>query len=167
LEAGFAKVTPNSPVDISSWAYDRASSTGVELIDNKALAIPCYHPGYTLVEKLQTITRKFRNEQEQAGQNSIKMNFMRQYYDVYQLLQQQQVVDFIGTEEYKAHKQEHFSNKDLEIPIAVNEAFKLTDNKIRDEFKFRYQSTAPLYYKGQPDFDKMISLIQEYAGKLD
>lgn len=167
LEAGFAKVTPNSPIDISSWAYDRGSLTGIELIDNRALAIPCYHPGYTLIEKLQTITRKFRNEQEQAEQNSMKVNFMRQYYDVYQLLKQQQVIDFIGSGEYKAHKQEHFSNKDLEIPIVENEAFKLTDTKIRDEFKLRYQSTAPLYYNGQPDFDKMITLIQEYASKLD
>jgi len=25
----------------------------VELIDNRALAVPCYEPGYTLVEKLQ------------------------------------------------------------------------------------------------------------------
>jgi hypothetical protein len=28
LEAGFAKVTPNEPKDISSWAYDDAAEKG-------------------------------------------------------------------------------------------------------------------------------------------
>jgi len=52
LEAGFAKVTPNEPKDISSWAYDYAADK-VEIIDNRAKAVACYDPGYTLVEKLQ------------------------------------------------------------------------------------------------------------------
>ena len=54
LEAGFAKVTPNEPKDISSWAYDYAADK-VEIIDNRAKAVACYDPGYTLVEKLQTM----------------------------------------------------------------------------------------------------------------
>jgi predicted nucleotidyltransferase component of viral defense system len=168
LEAGFAKVTPNSPMDISSWAYDRASNQSIELLDNRALAIACYHSGYTLIEKLQTITAKFRAEQNQGEpKGSGRVNFMRQYYDVYQLLQRQEVVDFIGTEEYKSHKAEHFRGKDLEIPIAENEAFKLTDAEIRKEFKKRYISTAALYYNGQPDFDQMLNFISDFLEKLD
>ena len=38
LEAGFAKVTPNEPKDISSWAYDYAADK-VEIIDNRAKAV--------------------------------------------------------------------------------------------------------------------------------
>lgn len=123
----------------------------------------------TLIEKLQTITAKFRTEQavQEAQNGAAKVNFMRQYYDVYQLLQLQEIEDFTGTEEYKAHKADHFRGKDLEIPISENDAFRLTGTALREEIKTRYQSTAPLYYKGQPDFDEMVSFIGGFLRKLD
>jgi hypothetical protein len=166
LEAGFAKVTPNSPVDISSWAYDRAVTAEIDIIDNRALGIACYHPGYTLVEKVQTIATKFRLEQTNEDKETAKVNFMRQYYDVYKLLHQQNVLDFIGTEEYYRHKNEHFSDTDLQTPVAEKEAFKLTDDSIRADYKGRYENTRALYYSGQPDFDEMIEYIQQYLKKL-
>jgi hypothetical protein len=86
LEAGFDTVAPNIAKDIGSWAYDYASSR-VELIDNRALAVPCYEPGYTLVEKLQTISTKYRKQQETG---KFPANFLRHYYDVYCLLGQAQ-----------------------------------------------------------------------------
>ena len=62
LEVGFDTVAPNSPKDISSWLYDRAAASKVEIVDNRAVAVPCYDPGYTFVEKLQTISTKFRKQ---------------------------------------------------------------------------------------------------------
>ena len=59
LEVGFDDVTPNEPKDISSWAYEYAAKK-VQLLDNRSKGIPCYHRGYTLVEKLQTVSTKFR-----------------------------------------------------------------------------------------------------------
>ena len=59
LEVGFDDVTPNTPKDISSWAYDYAAGK-VPVIDNRAKTVACYHAGYTLVEKLQTISTKYR-----------------------------------------------------------------------------------------------------------
>ncbi|WP_244494192.1 MULTISPECIES: nucleotidyl transferase AbiEii/AbiGii toxin family protein [unclassified Ensifer] len=91
LEAGFDTVAPNIDKDISSWAYDFASS----------LAVPCYELGYTLVEKLQTISTKYRKQQE-TGQ--FPVNFLRHYYDVYCLLDQPDVQAFIGADDYLAHK---------------------------------------------------------------
>lgn len=64
LEAGFDQVLPNRPITISSWAYDFAVGQGVaNLTDNRAVDVPCYEPGYTFVEKLQTISTKFRQQQ--------------------------------------------------------------------------------------------------------
>ncbi len=77
LEVGFDTVTPNEHKDISSWAYEFAASK-VPLLDNRPKGVPCYHPGYTLVEKLQTISTKFRKQQK-TGEFS--ENFMRHYYD--------------------------------------------------------------------------------------
>jgi hypothetical protein len=61
LELGFDDVTPNSTKDISSWLYDYAADK-VTIIDNRAKAVPCYDPGYTFVEKLQTVSTKFRQQ---------------------------------------------------------------------------------------------------------
>jgi len=155
LEVGFDTVAPNSPRLISSWVYDKAASIiGNEIIDTRAKDITCYHPGYTFVEKLQTIATKFRQEQLDGKERS---NLMRQYYDVFSLLSHPEVQKFIGTEEYFAHKKNRFPAKDFEIPIAQNEAFLLSDPDLRERFRVRYQNTAALYYKGQPDFDMMLA----------
>jgi hypothetical protein len=101
LEAGFDRVTPNEKLMISSWAYDRAIQQGIAIKDNRAKNISCYHPGFTFVEKLQTIATKYHREQE-TGVTGV--NFMRQYYDVYSLLGREEVIKFIGTKEYFEHK---------------------------------------------------------------
>ena len=50
---------------------------------------------------------------------------MRQYYDVFNLLQDNIVKSFIGAEEYQKNKEARFPPKDYEIPITDNEAFLL------------------------------------------
>ena len=71
---------------------------------------------------------------------------MRQYYDVYCLLEHPQVLDFIGTAEYAEHKEKRFPKKDFEIPTAKNEAFLLSHPKQRAAFKKRYELTRNLYF---------------------
>lgn len=164
LEAGFDVVTPNTPQNISSWAYEKAiSKLGNIFKDNRAIKIPCYHPGYTFVEKLQTIATKFRMEQETKG---IEKNFMRQYYDIAKLLMDQRVIDFIGSGEYQAHKEKRFPKKDRDIPIAENEAFLLSDPKLRERYKARYLMTKSLFYKGQDDFEEILAIIHKYVARL-
>ena len=163
LEVGFDNVTPNNPITISSWAYDKAIQQKVSIIDNRAIDIICYHPGYTFVEKLQTIATKFRQEQDEKIE---KQNLMRQYYDVYCLLKEEKVKTFIGTEEYKKHKMARFPPKDHDIPIANNEAFLLNNPELRKRFTERYKKTAALYYKGQPNFNDILDEISKWVGKL-
>jgi len=164
LEAGFDTVTPNKLLTISSWAYDRASTVpNISIIDNRAKDIACYHPGYTFVEKLQTVATKYRQEQNGA---EARPNLMRQYYDIYCLLDNQDVQNFIGTPEYEAHKAVRFPKADLEIPIQQNEAFILSNPEIRNAFRRRYIGTASLYYKGQPDFDMLLKKIADYIHLL-
>lgn len=163
LEAGFDNVTPNKQITMSSWAYDRAIESKVEIVDNRALTISCYHPGYTLVEKLQTIATKFRNEQSNGNKG---LNFMRQYYDVYCLLDSKEVLEFIGTAEYLKHKEKRFPKIDHEIPIHKNEAFLLSSPKIRADYTKRYHSTSALYYQGQPPFEELIKRIAKHIKKM-
>src|SRR5690606_33677148 len=128
LEAGFDTVTPNISLSISSWAFEKATSIpGLSFINNQAVGISCYHPGYTFVEKLQTIATKYRQE---VNGGEARSNLMRQYYDIYCLLQNQAVLDFIGTKEYFGHKKIRFPKIDFDIPIAENEAF-LLNNPIK------------------------------------
>ncbi len=164
LEAGFDTVTPNQPITISSWAFDKAKQTkGIDIIDNRARDIICYDRGYTFVEKLQTISTKYRKEQnDQQG----RPNFMRQYYDIYCLLGDEFVQQFIGTAAYLTHKKKRFPAADLAIPMHENEAFLLNNQEIKLDFIRRYKETAALYYNGQPDFETLLARIKANIGKL-
>jgi hypothetical protein len=164
LEAGFDTVTPNKRLPIGSWALEQAMSRAPgEVIDNTAAGIACYNPGYTLVEKLQTIIRKYRKEQETGEPNP---NYMRQYYDVSRLLLREEIRSFIGTEEYLQHKANRIRGKDKEIPLPENPAFLLPDQKQRESFSTRYAATANLYYRGQPPFEDLLTIIREALPRL-
>jgi len=163
LEVGFDTVTPNASLTISSWAYDRAARSNIVIDDNRAVAVACYHPGYTFVEKLQTIVTKFRIEQEKGQE---KPNLMRQYYDIYCLLNNPLVQEFIGTEDYIRHKQTRFVGKDKGAVIAESEALHLRSSELRKRFKERYETTKSLYYKGQPPFEDLLQRIQENIERL-
>jgi Nucleotidyl transferase AbiEii toxin, Type IV TA system len=166
LEAGFDTVTPNSPIDISSWIWEHLISIGVQLnyINNTATGVQCYHPGYTLVEKLQTIVRKYRNR-DTPGASDDK-NFMRQYYDVYCLLGNPDIQAFIGTPEYLAHKAARIKGADNQIPLKDHPALILSDSEISKSFKKRYQSTSKLYYNGQPEFEQLLARIAVHLPRL-
>ena len=161
LEAGFDVVTPNEAKDISSWAYDYAA-TKVDIIDNRAKGVACYDPRYTLVEKLQTISTKFRQQQEKKGS---PIDFMRHYYDAYSLLQRPEAQAFIGTDEYKAHKERRFRQGD-NPDIAKNDAFMLNDPDTRAAYQKAYDATSALYYAAKPTFDEVLKTIGTWASKL-
>jgi hypothetical protein len=154
LELGFDDVTPNSPRDISSWAYDHAAGK-IEIIDNRAKGVACYDPRYTFVEKLQTISTKFRRQQA-SGESPVE--FMRHYFDVYCLLDRADVQEFIGTEPYAAHKTKRFPRADNQN-IAENEAFLLSDPKTRAIYKNAYKDSSALYYGDKPTFEQILERI--------
>ncbi|MBX9621936.1 MAG: nucleotidyl transferase AbiEii/AbiGii toxin family protein [Alphaproteobacteria bacterium] len=161
LEVGFDDVTPNEPRNMSSWAYEFAAEK-VHVLDNRPKDVLCYHPGYTLVEKLQTISTKFRKQQKT---DTFSENFLRHYYDVYCLLQDHIVQSFIGTPDYQKHKEKRFRQEDNPI-IEENEAFLLQNSATRLEYKKVYKNSRNLYYKGQPEFDEIMKMIQIYIKKL-
>lgn len=161
LEVGFDDVAPNELIVISSWAYDHASKI-VDIVDNRAANVACYHPGYTLMEKLQTISTKYRKQRKEG---TFPANFMRHYYDVYCLLQKPDVLAFIGSSDYKAHKEKRFRGGDNPV-ILKNEAFFLNDVSIYEEYEQAYKNTHGLYYKEQPEFENIMGKIKDYAALL-
>jgi hypothetical protein len=161
LEAGFANVTPNTAKDMSSWAYEHAADK-IDIIDNRAKAVACYDPGYTLVEKLQTISTKFRKQQ---ASGELPSDFMRHYYDVYCLLGRPEVQAFIGTAAYEKHKQSHFPKADNQN-IAANEAFLLSDGRTRATYAKAYAIGSALYYKGQPTLEQVLKEINASIDRL-
>jgi hypothetical protein len=162
LEAGFDDVTPNSPKVISSWAYDHAVASKVEIIDNRAKGVPCYDPRYTFVEKLQTVSTKFRRQQ---ATGAFPADFMRHYYDIYKLLQRPEVQSFIGTPEYKAHKDKRFPKADNKN-IAQNEVFVLSDPATRTLYQDAFAATSALYYKGKPTFGQVLAELGKWIDRL-
>lgn len=165
LEAGFDTVAPNRPLDISSWVLDYVKSleNPFDFIDNTAIGVLCYHPGYTLVEKLQTIVNKYRKEIERTEK---PQNFMRQYYDLYCLLKDREVNDFIGTPDYMAHKNERLRGADNAIPLSEHPALLLPVPEIRKSFEQRYKDSSNLYYKEQPEFEIIMAAIKEHIHRF-
>jgi hypothetical protein len=162
LEVGFDVTAPNVPRTIGSWALDAALKAGLQVIDNRAVDVPCYALGYTLVEKLQTVSTKFRRQQETGG---FAKNFLRHYYDIHCLLGQADVLAFIGTPAYHAHKQRRFPKADNQH-IASNDAFVLRDPAVRALYETKYRETAALYYAGQVPFASILERIAQHLDRL-
>lgn len=162
LELGFDDTAPNRAVTISSWAFDVARERGVDVFDNRAVAVPCYAPTHTFVEKLQTISTKYRRLGESEA---FPGNFLRHYYDVYCLLGLVEVQAFIREPAYQERKAQRFRTGDEQV-IARNLAFVLDDAAQRERFASEYSKTRALYYQGQPDFDALVARIHEYIGVM-
>jgi len=162
LEVGFDNTAPNESVTISSWAYDKAIKLALEIEDNRAKNIICYLPEYTFVEKLQTISTKYRKQQD----DKIKpVNFLRHYYDVFQLLHQKRVTDFIGTDKYYDYKNERFRTSD-EKDLTKNEAFILSDPITRQLYAKEYESKANIYFHKQIPFDQILATFSDFLEKM-
>jgi len=160
LEVGFDDVMPNAVKNITSWGYEHAAKL-IDLIDNRAMEVACYDPGYTLVEKLQTISTKFRKQQESGG---FPVNFLRHYYDVYCLLGVDAVKQFIGTPEYQQHKEKRFRSENRDI--CSNEAFLLSSPGVRSLYAKQYEGAKSLYYSERPSFDEILDRIAQFAESL-
>jgi len=93
------------------------------------------------------------------------VNFIRHYYDIYQLLGQNSVLEFIGTEAYYEHKAHRFRKTD-EMDLTKNEAFNLNDSDTREKYAREFKRTEILYYGGFPSFDMIIERIKKHQGSL-
>ena len=162
LELGFDDTAPNRPVTISSWALDFAIDRGVPVFDNRAMDVPCYAPTHTFVEKLQTISTKYRRL---AEAQAFPANFLRHYYDVYCLLELQEVQDFMQTTAYHERKKQRFRSGD-ELVIARNPAFTLSDSGQREVFAREYRKSSALYYQGQPEFELLLERINKHLESM-
>jgi predicted nucleotidyltransferase component of viral defense system len=164
LETGFDDTTPNKPITISSWAYDKASNVSPnEYIDNRAVDVKCYIPEFTFVEKLQAIATKFRKYKESG---KLEKNFMRHYYDVYCLLDMPEIKNFLGTEAYIKRKLERFPKLDEPEKLKSNPAFQITDKKDFDLLSANYKATENLYYQGQPQWELILKRIKQFSSSF-
>jgi hypothetical protein len=142
--------------------YDKAAALNLPVIDNRAKQVRCYCPEYTFVEKLQTISTKYRLEQENK---TMPVNFLRHYYDIYQLLENERVLQFIDTDAYIAYKKIRFRSGD-EVSIKDNPAFSIKDAATRKFYGTEFQRKSAIYFGKQPTFDEIIARIQQHIDHL-
>jgi len=93
------------------------------------------------------------------------VNFMRHYYDVSCLLEDESVQAFIGTPEYLAHKTDRFRGGD-EPDLRRNEAFLLNDPTTRQIYANAYERTRALYYRDRPSLDAILTQLDAYLDRL-
>ena len=77
-----------------------------------------------------------------------------------------EIQTFIGSEEYFKHKALRIKGADGEIPLKEHLALILKDTANRKSFTEHYKSTSNLYYKGQPDFDLILSTIKTHIDRF-
>lgn len=160
LEVGFDKTTPYEYRNISSWAYEKAILAGVNIFDNQATDVKCYLPEYTLIEKLQTISTKYRINKQKNIESPV--NFIRHYYDVYKLINTARIKKFMQTPEYQTYKIEKFGTLD-EPDLTKNPAFQLSTQGEMDKFIKLYQKKTEIYFGDIPSFEKIIETIQSHV----
>lgn len=147
---------------ISFWAWDAAHQRGVDIFDNRAQDVLCYVPTHTFVEKLQTISTKYRRV---GAGTSFPGNFLRHYYDVYCLLGLDEVQAFIRQPAYTVRKAQRFRTGDEQC-ISKNPAFLLEDLDQRRLFETEYRKTRAMYYQGQPDFEVILARIHQNLSSM-
>ncbi|MCX7123180.1 MAG: nucleotidyl transferase AbiEii/AbiGii toxin family protein [Gammaproteobacteria bacterium] len=162
LELGFDQTTPNVARDISSWAFEKAAAMSVLVIDNRAKQILCYCPEYTFVEKLQTISTKYRLQQ---ANHTMPVNFLRHYYDVYRLLHHERVLKFIGSPEYVEHKAKRFRMGD-ESDLTKNPALSLPDPQVSALYSGEFKKKSAIYFGEQPNFEDILDYILPFLRRL-
>ena len=105
-------------------------------------------------------TMKYRQFQETEKLSS---NFLRHYYDLYQLLDVPAVQRFIGTSAYQEHKAKRFKSENHNL--AASGAFAL-EGTILKQFEAEYSKTAALYYRGQIPLQQILMRIREDLSRL-
>jgi len=166
LEIGFDTTTPNRPLEISSWALKKAQATeGVIFRDNAAKGVICYEPKHTFVEKLQAVLKKY-NQYSESKKSKPKLpdNFIRHYYDLFQLIDRDDVQKFIGTDQYNEFKSIRF--KSIDNKVSNSEALKLTDAEDRKIFEDEYERSSGLYYKDRPTLEQILLRFSKDLDRL-
>ena len=123
----------------------------VEIIDNRAKAVACYDPGYTLVETLQTISTRYRRQQERSD--------IRCLFTAAAAVQA-----FVGTPPYRQHKDDHFPQADKKNQHHA--AFQLPDRKTRELYERAYEAGSALYYQGKPSFMEILAALDQWKDRL-
>lgn len=90
---------------------------------------------------------------------------MRHYYDVFCLLKNPEIQNFLGTDAYHKHKERRFRTGDNKN-IGLNEAFILSDKKTRKRYEDQYTQSKSLYYHDKPSFEEILGLIRDNLSKL-
>jgi len=166
LEAGFARTAPNEPLEFTSWALDKALAAGLEVTDTRAAGIRCFNPEYTLVDKLQTVCRRFRQwrDRNDPRKDSPKQ-FSRHYYDLYMLLAVDRVEKFIGTPDYEKYKAEKLKGSDAKEFVS-RDALTLPDSGVYGLFEKEFRAMDSLLLSPGPEFRAVIDRIREWAPRL-
>jgi hypothetical protein len=155
-------MSKNKPNQNSIENYHKGSC--VEFFLSKG--IPSRNSTHEHLGEMSNVSIKWTKYRQEQNDGIVRKNYIRQYYDLYCLLNTNEEQEFIKTDAYQTHKKVRFPYADYIIPISENEAFLLSDPKQRESLKKRYLATSKLYYKGQPDFEIVLNTIHKYIHLL-
>ncbi len=131
-------------------------------MDNRAMAVKCFNPEYTFVDKLQTICKRFRQHQDRNEERDRPRQFLQHYYDLFKLLELERVKTFIGTPDYQTYKQKKLRGKDA-TEFESRTAFTLPDETITRLFEKEFESMNSLLLSPGPTFKEVVDRIRKHS----
>ena len=163
LEVGFETPFPTEPKDMTSWAFAAAMASGFDICDNRAMAVECYLPEYTLIEKIDAVTKKhwkFRRD------GIPPINYIRHYYDIHCLLKDEKVRAFTHGKTFKLHMSKRTRHPGRVMPLSKNPALLLSNPEEFAIFERSYIAKKVIYYQGQPAFKDVLTTIRDWVANL-
>ena len=163
LEVGFEHVSPIKKITFKSWAYDAAIDGGLNVYKNCAVDVWCYNPEYTLVEKIDAVTKKYWQYKNQ-GKDPI--NYIRHYYDIHCLLNDEAIYKFTLGAQFRDLLRRKVPRSKCITQLATNEALLLPNLSDFKVFEKQYKKRDRMYYHGQPPFIDVLTTIRNWASNL-
>jgi hypothetical protein len=165
VEVGFRGGTnPTEPLTVNSMIGQSLATHGESTDEYKPVKIRVLHPKRTLIEKLFALAAAAN-----AG-NLPQKN--RHYYDVFCLLNNKELDNFIGSPEFfeivdDVCKQslQNFGHIEDVSTLLSSSAFSLDDAEYRTVSR-AYTADTPLYFKIQPPFKSVYSSVHKCIEKL-
>lgn len=85
--------------------------------------------------------------------------------DVYCLLKEPRIIQFLSQDAYQTHKKRRFRQDD-QLNISLNEAFKLDGIPVRAQYEKQYNQSLSLYCSHKPTFDEVMDLIGQHIHQM-
>jgi hypothetical protein len=163
LEVGGARVTPFELRDLPSFVHEELVSSGQlsSFVDNQAAGVSCVHPLVTLLEKLDAVHRRFRN-------NGAAATFVRHFEDAAHIIALESSLPRLKDyPDVGKLAEEMVDQKQLaELPALVDPAFRPVAGTRWNEIQRAHTAIGPMFWGARIPLEDACESIRTWIAKV-